>query len=168
MQACNTETCPAYIFQTSMWSVCTKKCGSGVATRHVFCEQLSTGSAVADSLCLAQTLTTVSVRPEESRACNTLPCLSDGLASWVIDTVSPCDHGGGVCGGIANRTITCRCAFSSLAHLMLHTFKVLEMRSTFALVTFRGALPRSVVLMCDLQQSADSMNDNVCLPWPLE
>lgn len=117
MQACNTGTCSAYIFQTSRWSVCTKTCGSGTSTRRVYCEPAGTGSEVPDSRCLFQSGTSASVKPDNIRSCNTLPCLGEGVASWVVDTVSPCMQGGvaAACAGASDRTITCRCGASVTA-----------------------------------------------------
>lgn len=109
LQACNTDSCPAYIFRTSAWSVCTKTCGGGTSSRNVYCEDLGTSTLVSDDACLLQGVAESSVKPDESRSCNTLPCLGEGGVSWVVDSINPCGQDGELCGGTATRSITCRC-----------------------------------------------------------
>ncbi len=67
-QICNTQPCTStYTWISGAWSSCSKTCGGGTQSRSVSCQR-DDGVFVTGSFCTG-------VKPSETMACNTTPCV---------------------------------------------------------------------------------------------
>jgi len=107
-RACNTKACTHYYWsEGKFWTKCTKRCGSGIQQRHVWCRRDSDDSVVDNSMCMGDSK--AGTMPPSSRLCNTQACamrLKKAQHFWDVDNAwSSCSKKCG--GGTQNRAIRC-------------------------------------------------------------
>ena len=109
-QPCTQPACMAYTFLSGSWGACSVTCGSGIATRDVYCLGQPGNNRVADSLCSAASLAgggrfpaaVVLSKPTAQQTCAQPACLTYTLVSdpWGVCSVT--------CGsGITTRQVYC-------------------------------------------------------------
>ncbi|KNC55690.1 uncharacterized protein AMSG_01959 [Thecamonas trahens ATCC 50062] len=101
-QACNTQSCATYSWQTGSFGACSVACGGGSQSRSVDCVESATGTIVAETNCDAGS------KPATSQSCNSQVCVT---YSWVAGSWGSCSVACG--GGSQSRTVECESSTGS-------------------------------------------------------